>query len=144
MQQNIIRCATGVLVYSTGAYASYSDTVCTGIESSAQCNATGVTPNSRSRLSTRVEMGLEFSVSGINKKCVMPPNEKVTRPQSLGQSIISCTQVSYQHAKDYYSTRVNPVVYSAAWPIVQFTMASTSIFTGTLCGFLEWNEHNKC
>ena len=37
-------------------------TVCTGLQ--AQCNATGVTHNSRSRLSPRGEMGLEFSVSG--------------------------------------------------------------------------------
>ena len=39
------------------------NTVCTGLQ--AQCNATGVTHNSRSRLSPRGEMGLEFSVSGI-------------------------------------------------------------------------------
>ena len=98
----IIRCASLVLVYSTGAYASYSD---------------------------------------INRNVIQQPIKfRAYGPQSLGQSIISCTQVSYQHAKDYYSTRVNPVVYSAAWPIVQFTMVSTSIFTGTLCGFLEWND----
>ena len=41
-------------------------TVCTGIESPVQCNATGVTHNSRSRLSPRGEMGLEFSVSGMD------------------------------------------------------------------------------
>ena len=105
MQQNILRYATGMFAYSTGAYASYVD----------------INHNV-------IQQPIKFLASG---------------PQSLGQSIISCTQVSYQHAKDYYSTRVNPVVYSAAWPIVQFTMASTSIFTGTLCGFLEWNEHNK-
>lgn len=102
--RNIIRGASSVLVYSTGAYASYID---------------------------------------INNKHVMSSNETMTRPQSLISHIVLYTQVSYQHAKDYYSTRVNPIVYSAAWPIVQFTMASTSIFTGTLCGFLEWNEHNK-
>jgi hypothetical protein len=42
-------------------YNPYFDTVCTGLQ--AQCNATGVTPNSRSRLSLRVVIVLEFSVS---------------------------------------------------------------------------------
>lgn len=101
---NIIRCTSSVIVYSTGAYASYCD---------------------------------------INRKHVILSNETVIIPQSLGSHIVLYTQVSYQHAKNYYCTRVNPIVYSAAWPIVQFTMVALSIFTGTLCGFLEWNEHNK-
>jgi hypothetical protein len=98
----IIRCASLVLVYSTGAYASYSD---------------------------------------INRNVIQPPIKfRASEPQSLISHIELYTRFSYQHAKDYYITRVNPVVYSAAWPIVQFTMVSTSIFTGTLCGFLEWND----
>ena len=45
-------------------------TVCTGLQ--AQCNATGVTRNSRSRHSSSGAMGLEFSVSCtvyFGKKC---------------------------------------------------------------------------
>ena len=45
-----------------------NDTVCTGIESSdptVNSFATAVTQIRRSRLSSRVEMGLELSVSGI-------------------------------------------------------------------------------
>ena len=53
--------------------AANQDTVCTGIESPAQCNATGVTHNSRSRLSPRGEMGLEFSVSGTAHSDVFEP-----------------------------------------------------------------------
>lgn len=41
-----------------------SGTVCTGIESPAQCNPTGVTQIRRSRHSTSDAMGLELSVSG--------------------------------------------------------------------------------
>ena len=76
----------------------------------------------------------------INSKVIHAPI-LATKSQNLGQTIISCTQASYHHARDYYHTRVNPVVYSATWPIIQFTIVSTSIFTGTLCGTLEW--HNK-
>ena len=50
-----------------------ADTVCTGLQ--AQCNATGVTHNSRSRLSPRGEMGLEFSVSGTMEPYVLEFNK---------------------------------------------------------------------
>ncbi len=100
--QTLICKASSVIVYLTGAYASYTD---------------------------------------INSKAIsLPITILAAKPQNLSSNIISCTQVSYQHAKDYYHTRVNPIVYSAAWPIIQFTMVSTSIFTGTLCGTLEWNR----
>lgn len=45
-------------------------TFCTGIKSLSQCNATNVILNSQSRHSTSVEMGLEFSVSGTEKKFI--------------------------------------------------------------------------
>jgi hypothetical protein len=42
--------------------SQYNGTVCTGLQ--AQCNATGVTHNSRSRHSTSGAMGLELNISG--------------------------------------------------------------------------------
>ena len=86
--------------------------------------------------------GAYASYADINSNAIHAPItiNNTSGHQKLGQTIISCTQVSYQHAKDYYHTRVNPIVYSATWPIIQFTMVSTSIFTGTLCGTLEWNR----
>ena len=82
------------------------------------------------------------SYADINSNAIHAPIiiSNTSEPQSLSSSIMSCTQISYHHSRDYYHTWVNPIVYSAAWPIIQFTMASTSIFAGTLCGILEWNR----
>jgi hypothetical protein len=85
------------------------------------------------------------SYADINRKAIHAPIiiSNTSGQQNLGSSIMSCTHVSYHHAKNYYHNRVNPIVYSAAWPIIQFTMVSASIFTGTLCGTLEWHDKNK-
>jgi hypothetical protein len=71
------------------------------------------------------------------------PTLNINELQSISSFINLYTNVSYIHAKYYYKTRLNPIIYSTAWPVVQFTMASSSVFIGSLSGFLEWNERNK-
>lgn len=87
--------------------------------------------------------GVYASYVDINSKVVPHTINIVSEKKTLGSTIILFTKISYQYSKEYYSIRVNPIVYSVAWPVIQYTMLSTSIFIGTLCGTLEWRNKNN-
>ena len=76
-----------------------NNTVCTGLQ--AQCNATGVTPNSRFRRSQSDEMSLEFSVSGTttNQPTHMTDNLLALSIRTHNMNILHPTNISYHISK---------------------------------------------
>lgn len=66
--------------------------------------------------------------------------QQETNKQKLTSLVAYNTSVSHHYAKEFYVNYVHPVVYIGAWPVIQCTMGSLSLFTGVLTGCLEWHE----
>ena len=82
-------------------------------------------------------------VSYINmnniKTHIQPPDNK----NNICSQIAYNTRISYRYSKEFYVNNCHPAVYTGAWPVIQFTMSSLSLFTGVLSGYLEWHEKNN-
>jgi hypothetical protein len=72
------------------------------------------------------------------------PNMQIPEAtQELTSQIAFCSRVSYQQVKDFYATRLHPVIYTAGWPVIMFSITSLSLFTGSLTGYLTWKQTSR-
>jgi hypothetical protein len=72
------------------------------------------------------------------------PNTQIPEPTNeLSSQIAFCSRLSYQQVKEFYATRLSPVIYTAGWPVIMFSITSLSLFTGSLTGYLAWKQNTS-